>query len=256
MIPLFKSHYSIGKSILTLDAPSEAKEGAPSIVDIALSNGLKSIMLVEDSLSGFLEAKKRCDNHGLELRFGLRMAVGSLPSSKKGKKTDDCIHKIIIFAKNSDGCHLLNRLYSAAFTTSGGVIDIPSLKTFYNEKDLLIAIPFYDSFLFHNLFSYKKPCILDHSFFKPLFFIEDNDLPFDKVLRNAVEEYCEANDLQIEFTKSIYYENREDFEAYQTYKCICSRGFSSRARTLDAPGLDHCASPEFCFESYLDNESS
>ena len=31
--------------------------------------------------------------------------------------------------------------------------------------------------------------------------------------------------------------------------------FSNKARSLDMPNLDHCASPEFCFESYLDYES-
>ena len=34
-IPLFKSHYSIGKSILTLKEPTENPEGADSIFEIA-----------------------------------------------------------------------------------------------------------------------------------------------------------------------------------------------------------------------------
>ena len=41
ILPLFKSHYSIGKSILTLDkAGSSSKEGSSSIVDIVKENKL------------------------------------------------------------------------------------------------------------------------------------------------------------------------------------------------------------------------
>ena len=199
MLPLFKSHYSVGKSILTVAAPTK----------------------VQKPLKGAL----------------------------------DCVSKIIVFAKNSKGCTLLNRIYSSAFTEGGGRIDFARLKSLYNPKDLKIAIPFYDSFLFHNLFSYKEPCILDDSFFDPLYLLEDNALPLDIPLSKAVKSYC-GNDYEIASSKTIYYENREDFEAYQTYKCVCGRGFSSKAKTLDMPNLDHCGSPEFCFESYLDNEGS
>jgi len=49
ILPLFKSHYSIGKSILTLDkAGTSSKEGSSSIVDIAKDNKLEQIFLVED----------------------------------------------------------------------------------------------------------------------------------------------------------------------------------------------------------------
>ena len=77
----------------------------------------------------------------------------------------------------------------------------------------------------------------------------------DTILADVVRNYA-ADKFPIVNTKSIYYENRDDFEAYQTYKCICGRGFSTKAKTLDMPNLDHCGSPEFCYESYLENESS
>ena len=57
MIPLFKSHFSVGKSILTLAEPEKQKEDGPdSIISIALENGLKEVFLVEDSFTGFLSA--------------------------------------------------------------------------------------------------------------------------------------------------------------------------------------------------------
>ena len=94
--------------------------------------------------------------------------------------------------------------------------------------------------------------MLDDSFFDPTYFIEDNNLPFDYILGGLINNYCSENGFKTQKVKSIYYEKREDFEAYQTYKCICSRGFSTKAKSLDSPNLDHCASPEFCFESYLE----
>jgi len=257
MLPLFKSHYSIGKSILTLDHPDKVIEGgSPSVFDIAKKHDLKEVILVEDSLIGFLEAKKNAEDLGMQLIFGLRIDVCDDMSVEVKKNCPMCVHKLIIFAKNSQGCILLNKIYSCAFTKGGGKIDFANLKDFYNSDDLKIAIPFYDSFIFHNSFSYKEPCMLDDSFFEPVYFLEDNLLPFDFVLNGILENYCLENGFETQKVKSIYYENREDFEAYQTYKCICSRGFSNRAKTLDMPNLDHCASPEFCFESYLDYESA
>ena len=59
ILPLFKSHYSIGKSILTLDkAGSSSKEGSSSIVDIVKENKLDQVFLVEENMSSFLDAFK------------------------------------------------------------------------------------------------------------------------------------------------------------------------------------------------------
>ena len=58
VIPLFKSHFSIGKSILTLKPESEVDNGPDSIVQIAKDNKLKKVFLVEDCFSGFLQAYK------------------------------------------------------------------------------------------------------------------------------------------------------------------------------------------------------
>lgn len=271
MLPLFKSHYSVGKSILTLapasigarngsagaqnDVRKELHEGPSSVFDIADKHNLDRVFLVEDSLIGFLEAHKQSQSLGIQLSFGLRLTMCDDMKIAPKRNSSACEHKIIVFALNGEGCTLLNRIYSAAQTKGHGRIDSACLKSLYDPKLLKIAIPFYDSFLFENTFSYKEPCLLDHSFFNPTFFIENNLLPFDLILEDVVRNYA-GDEFPILETKSIYYENREDFEAYQTYKCICGRGFSTRAKTLDMPNLDHCGSPEFCFESYLENESS
>ena len=162
-------------------------------------------------------------------------------------------HKIIIFAKDGEGCKLVNKIYSKAFCDNEGAIDFPSLKKLWNDKHLILAIPFYDSFIFKNTLHFCS-CIPDFSFCKPIFFLESNYLPFDQIIREKVLDYCKENDYTTEETKSIYYKDRDDFESFQTYKCICSRRF--KQRTLSVPNFDHLSSSEFSLESFLEHEAS
>ena len=72
MIPLFKSHYSIGKSNLTLkEKGSSVKNGPQSIIDLCLDKGIEDMYLVDDSMSGFLEGYLNSKAVGLNFRFGL-----------------------------------------------------------------------------------------------------------------------------------------------------------------------------------------
>ena len=98
-------------------------------------------------------------------------------------------------------------------------------------------------------------CTPHLSEFNPSFLIERNDLPFDALLEEKVLSYCKSFGHEAQLAKSIYYNKREDFEAFQTYKCICSRNFG-RQSTLSKPNLDHLASREFCFESFLENKDN
>ena len=249
MIALFKSHYSIGKSILTLDHPDKVKDGGADSV-FSVSQGANQVVLVEDSLVGFLQAQKTAESLGVQLIFGLKINCAHAELEEDSKS---CSHKIIIFAKNDLGCKLLNSIYSEAFCNHEGTIILSKLKTLWCEDSLQMAIPFYDSFIFMNNMHFCS-CIPDFSFCKPTFFIENNDLPFDDYIKNKVLEYCENYGYDSEMTKSIYYKNRSDFESYQTYKCICSKKF--KQRTLAVPNFDHLGSPEFCYESFLEHQNN
>ena len=96
-------------------------------------------------------------------------------------------------------------------------------------------------------------CTPDLSFTKPTFFIEDNGLPFDKLIASKVSSFASAKKSKIELAKSIYNKNRSDVSALQTYKCICGRSFGNK--TLAKPNLDHFGSNEFCFESWKEAQS-
>jgi len=246
MLALFKSHYSIGKSILTLNHPNKVEsDGSHSVFSI--TENQDQIILVEDSLIGFLQAQSVAKSLGKQLIFGLRLSCSHEDSADQN---ENCTHKIIVFAKNDSGCKLLNSIYSDAFCNSNGVISCNSLKKLWSEQDLDLCIPFYDSFIFMNSMHFCS-CIPDFSFCSPSFFLEDNFLPFDQYIRHKVIEYCENLEFNYFESKSIYYNKREDFESYQTYKCICSKKFG-RQRTLAVPNFDHLASPEFCYESFLE----
>lgn len=251
MLPLFKSHYSIGKSILTLNDPSDHKEGgSDSIFSIAQENNLKELVLVEDSLTGFLQAKKNADKLNMKLIFGLRIDMKEDASLTNKEDSSNSSHKIILFAKNSKGCQSLNEIYSEAFTKYKNCVDDKILKKHWNDKNLVLAIPFYDSFIFNNLMKFAN-CTPSFSFCSPTYFIEDNGLPFDRFLQRKVKNFATENENKTESVKSIYYKNKKDVTALQTYKCITGRSFG--VKTLSKPNLDHFGSNEFCFQSWKEN---
>lgn len=250
MLPIFKSHFSIGKSILTLDPPSDSSDKADSVFSLAQDAGLKEVVLVEDSFMGFLQGQKVATDLGLRFIFGLRVSIIDEDANLDDKKIPT--HKIIVFAKNSEGCKNLFKIYSESKSNNQESITLTNLKPLWDSENLDMVIPFYDSFLFCNLFLFNS-FVVDLSYFDPKFFIETNDLPYDSLLKTSVKNYCSKNNYETLDTKSIYYNKREDFDAYITYKLICSRNtFSSNKSSLEKPNFDHMGSREFCLESYME----
>jgi DNA polymerase III alpha subunit len=249
MIPLFKSNYSIGKSILTLDIPEDNPDEtkADSILQIAKDNNLDKIVLVEDSMIGFLEAHKACKSLNIQLIFGLRINCCNDTSSEDKEKSS---HKIIIFAKNDEGCKLLNKIYSKAYCDNNGFVDCNTLDEIWNNEKLSLAIPFYDSYIYQNSFSFNN-CVPNFSFTIPTYFIENNNLPFEKILKEKVISITTNTIL----TKTIYYKNKKDVFAYQTYRCITNRSFG-KEQSLSSPNLNHFGSDEFCWESLKEYNTS
>jgi DNA polymerase III alpha subunit len=245
MLPLFKSHFSIGKSILTLDDPKKVTEGgSDSIFKIAKDNNLKQVILVEDSLIGFFEAYKRSKEMGIQLIFGLRISMrnSALPEDSQSE------HKVIVFAKDSDGCKLLNKIYSRAFCTNTGFLDYADLKELWNDNHLKLAIPFYDSFIYINNFSFGN-AVPDLSFTKPSLFVEDNSLALDYLLYEKVSEFATNNNIPIVKVRSIYYNKKSDVKSFMAYKIICNRSFG-KDRSLEKPELAHFCSDKFSFEAW------
>ena len=250
ILPLFKSHYSIGKSILTLDkAGSSSKEGSSSIVDIVKENKLDQVFLVEENMSSFLDAFKNFNSIKVPFFYGLRLELCPDINEKTEESLKKC-SKIIIFAKNGNGYKKLIKIFSIAATDGFYYtprIDEKTLTQEWDESSLKLCVPFYDSFLFNNAMSYSL-CCPELTFTKPTFFIEDNDLPFDQIVKQKVIKFC-SDQYETVPCKSIYYKTREDFKAYLTFRCINNR------TTLNKPNLEHMCSTEFSFESWKEANS-
>lgn len=243
MIPLFKSHYSLGRSILTLEDKDEKDDYPDSIIQICKENKMKELYLVEDNMSSFLEAYSNCRKNNIKLNYGLRISVTE-SMSHKSEESKTKSSKIILFFKNKKGYQQLTKLYSIA--AKEGFYYEPRLDYETISKnwtdDLILCIPFYDSFIFNNTLK-NSLCIPQFDFTKPIFFIEDNDLPFDSLVKQKALSFAEKNGLKIYKVQSIFYKERKDFKAYLTFRCINNRS------VLNKPNLDHMSSNEFCFES-------
>jgi hypothetical protein len=172
MIPLFKTENSIGKSILKISQ--------------VFSLAKDEVVLVEDSMSGFRKANKESAKTGKPLRFGLRIETtsGNQPS------------KVIFFSKGNKGIDSLRRIYTKAFTKNNGVYELEKSEL----EDLKIAIPFYDSYIHRNIHNFGSH-ELDLEGLNPVFFEENNNHPFDILIKRAIV------DMGIKTTpvKSIYY---------------------------------------------------
>jgi hypothetical protein len=124
-------------------------------------------------------------------------------------------------------------------------MDYKTLRSIWDEKDLILCIPFYDSFIFNNLLR-NSLCTPQIDFCAPIFFFEDNNLPFDRLIQSKIIEYTKRNKNNILKTKSIYYKSKKDFKAYLTFRCINAR------TTLNKPEIEHMTSDDFSFESWME----
>lgn len=241
ILPLFKTHYSVGRSILTLE-PESDKDEADSVFTICKEYGLTSITVLEDDIAGLMPLLRGCDKAKIVPVFGLLFRVIAGESN----------HKIAVFARNSQGLKDLTKLYSISNSET-------KRKGFTNEEllaanftsNLKLCIPFYDSYLYHNLttfsnftFDPSKYCA-DYEFF-----IEDNDGPYDSVIGNVALNAAATNGVLARKVKTILYKSHEDFDAYATYKCACNR-MAGKERTLGNPNFDGLGSDSFCIESLV-----
>jgi DNA polymerase-3 subunit alpha len=247
MIPLFKSHYSLGRSILTLEDKSEVDDYPDSIIQIAKENKLKELFLVEDNMSSFLEAYTNTRNNNIKLNYGLRITITE-SMEDKSEESRFKNSKVIIFFKNNQGYSLLTKLYSKAAKEGFYYeprLDYKTLSENWSD-DLLLCIPFYDSFIYNNTLK-NFICVPNFSFTKPVVFIENNDLPFDFIIKNKMLNFVKENSLEVLLVKSIYYKNKKDFKSYLTFRCINNR------TTLNKPEIEHMSSDSFSFEEWKNN---
>lgn len=245
IIPFWTSHFSLGQSLLTLRPVGKSKPHGPkSILDIANKMKMQEIFLVESSMGGFLTAFNNCVDAKIQLCFGLKLVVCN-DVANKSDNSRETESKVIIFLRNSNGYKNLIKIWNAAATQHFYYYprcDWQLLRKFWSD-DLLLVFPFYSSFLARNTLGLYS-CVADHGFCQPIFTIEDSALPFDGILKDRVDKYCEANKLRKLESRSVYYNRYSDFDAFFTLQCIHNR------TNWEKPNLDHFASNRFCVEDY------
>jgi len=244
-VPLWTSHYS-GRSILTLDKESP-EIGPRSILDICKKNDIKDVYLVESVMTGFLEAYTNCKELDLNLRFGLKLIITDDASGKEESLKNES--KIILFIKNSKGYKDLIKIW--AWANENGFYYVPRIdwKNFnkLTTNNLIVAFPFYDSFVAKNTMTFAE-IIPSLSGRHHTFFVEENDMPFDQIIKEALEFYCSADHgCTLTQAQSIYYENPESFKAYQTFRCILNKS------KLSKPELSYMSSNTFNFQRWKEN---
>lgn len=250
IIPIFYDQSSF-KSILTFEKPKKCKEYGPaSIVKICQDNGLKKCVVFSKNFSTFVDGWKNLKEIGVDLIWGIEFIICDDTNDKTDESRNN-EHKIVVMMKNKDGYNDLLKIYSECHSNPDNKyyvqrFDLKKLKKLWTDN-LILVLPFFDSFIAKNLLSFGASIVPDFSFTKPVIFKEvGSQIPFDAFINKALDKYNKDGKLIEVKTKTIYYEKRDDFRAYSVYRAIMNKEHHTK------PNLEHFSSKEFCFESYFE----
>jgi len=253
MIPIFKSHFSLGKSILTLNPESEIdNRNSVSILAIAQKYNLEKVYLCDTSFSSFIRAIKEFNKLEKQLLFGVELKIAK-DAKDKSEESLSTISKVRVWMRNYDGYKDLLRLYSHIYSNEEYFYYYPrgdwSILSQFFTSNLAVTLPFYGSYLTENLL-YGKNCVPEFQY-PPAFEISKQGLPFDSIIEKAVRKTADFDNIEVIETHNINYYSQEDFssKAYNTFRCMFERS------TINKPNLEHFSSDQFSWESYCEREN-
>ncbi len=254
MIPLLKTDFSIGRSIIQLSRISDGTPNKPdqpdTVRDMAEEFSWKKIYLCENNLGGFVPAYKEAKKVKAQLCFGWIVSIVEDAS----KKEDQPSSKVTIWVKSEAGWKSLVKIATkaqVAHSFNGQTrTDWKTLQEHWTDE-LVLGIPFYDSFLHVNSCS-KNAVVPDFGSIRPYIFVENNDVFFDGMLREKALEFAKAYGFPVVEAKTCYYKNRADLIFFQARKLMDRKTFGGG--TVEEPNMEYFASNEFCVESYLENK--
>lgn len=247
MFPIFKTHGSLGRSILSYEHEYEIKDDAPvSIFAIAKQNHLGALTVIEDSFLSFPKLYKGCNKNDIQLIFGINFTL----CNNSAQKDDDSLlseSKVSVLMKNSQGYKDLIRLHDAINTNVDTFYYIPRgdfsiLKQYWTEN-LELVIPPFDGFIHKNLLNNGK-VLPNFGKIKPTITFANMELPWNNILNEAIIKYAKTNKFELEEVHPTYYYKNADFKQYLIFRAINNR------KNFDNPGLDFFSSDTFSFESY------
>jgi DNA polymerase III alpha subunit len=253
IISIFTSHYSIGQSTLTFDVATEDIDiNKPvSILSIAKKHKIKPV-IVDDDYGGFWELYKNAKESEVDYVYGLRFCLADSIdlASPDFKETHS---NVILLFKNSQS------YYDAIIPYSEGSRQDTKLPTLtweqFNKYDLSnfdILIPFYSSFIARNLLNYKHRALSKfNNEIKPLLLTQNQELPFDNLIKNQINDFVKSNDWPTQEAHWVRYYREEDIKRFMALNLITQKQTGAERATFEKPELKHFISDQFSFESYL-----
>jgi DNA polymerase III alpha subunit len=251
ILPIFRSHYSLSESLLTLEEPGKAKAGNPlSVFDLATQGGLEEVVVVDTRIDGFIQAYKASLKAKVKLCYGLKLTICADMGDRtpESRRTES---RVVVLVKDSAGYSDLIKIWNrswghdGSFTHRGetyGRMDWKGLKGLWTEH-LGLALPYFSSFIAKNTLTMSQ--ITPDLPIQPWLFREvDSGLPFAPLIDSALERYTEGNQSMVVPSKTILYPNSSWFKAYQVFRAIHEHG------SWDSPEVDHLASDRFSFENW------
>lgn len=217
MTPLFKTHFSIGKSLLTPERCFQLAENEDRVV------------FVEDSFGAFRRVRKLSAKYDKPFIWGININC-SYAENKASK--------VVLFAENSRGIESLREIFTRSKTKSGvWKYDKSSL------KNLSLCVPFYNSYIhksLHNFGVYDLP--LDDR----VHFVESHHHPYDFQIQQTIDKLG----VKTQEVHTICYDKSDHFHDYQFYRATCNRK-GGKHPTKGKPELEDCGSNTFSWEHYV-----
>lgn len=246
--PVFTSHHSIGLATLTVDK-SSVHRGLISILDIAKKHNIEKPLIIDSDISGFWQLFKNAKELGQKYSYGCKIWTCEDEADETGE-TDS---RVSLVFKNDQAYYDFVKIYSRASTLGYKKgrrrISWRALQDLWTDN-FYLCIPFYNSFLARNNLVYNSRCVPNFGKIRPLFFLENHDLPFDSIIRESVLNYTASNGYETMNTHQVYYYRDADVKSLTVLKCITNRRMEGGA-TLEKPELPHFSSDKFSFESAL-----
>lgn len=245
--PIFKTHGSIGRSILSSEDEKEIKDDSSvSVIAIAKTHKLDKIIVMEDSFLSFPKLYKNCNKNDIQLIFGLNFTLCN-NVLERDEKSILSEHKVSVVMKNSQGYKDLIKLHDAInskvdnfYYISRG--DFKIIQDNWTEN-LELVIPPFDNFI-HKNYLCNGNCLPQFEKIKPVFTFANMSLPWNDILNNKIINYAKNNDYRIEEVHPTYYYKTSDFKSYCIFRAI-----DNRAKFVN-PNISYFCSDEFSFESY------
>ena len=138
------------------------------------------MILVEDNFYGFRVVNKAFLEIGVPMIYGVKLPV--VQSSFYLEKPS----KLIFFPKNNKGVAVVRKLYTKCFTSEGDCLHLSEVGK-GELDDVSIGVPFYDSFVYNNIFHFGL-CDLSLDTYDHFYIEESNNHPFDFQLSAALKK--------------------------------------------------------------------